>query len=180
MQAHLKKHDSGFSNYSIKVNWHRSAHEVVVDFHIHRRTGKGWEFDDKFSSDWAQNWGLWNKDVFEAFLQLRSDDSDLIAPYLEVQVSPLNQPFALLVVEPRKVYYPPESLILDTQVSIGENSWAGKVTVSLPRDLKGHLLYGGFFSCLGPLPREYYALNPNLEEKPDFHRPDLFYPLDER
>ena len=43
------------------------------------------------------NWKLWEWDVVEAFLQLRSDEEDKNAPYLEIQVSPLNQRLLLII-----------------------------------------------------------------------------------
>jgi hypothetical protein len=180
MQAYLKKHGPDFSNHSLKVLWERIGQVVTIDFVIQRRAGKGWQTDNSFSSDWTKNWGLWNKDVFEAFLQLRSHESDISAPYLEIQVSPLNQPFGLIITEPRKTYFPPASLTFETQVSLEDKLWTGKMVVTLPTDLKGEYLYGGFFSCLDTSPREFFALNPNSENAPDFHRPELFYCLDEQ
>ncbi len=180
MQAYLKKHGPDFSNHSLKVTWQRSGQEVTIEFFIQRRAGKGWQTDDSFSMDWSKNWGLWNQDVFEAFLQLRSSEMDVTAPYLEIQVSPLNQPFALIITEPRKTYFAPATLAFETQVSVEDKFWSGKMVVSLPLDLKGVSLYGGFFSCLSANPREYFALNPNPESAPDFHRPELFYCLDEQ
>lgn len=179
MQAYLKKHGSTFANHIIKVNWERKLNSVMIDFQIQKRTGPAWNTDPVFSQDWAKNWGLWNKDVFEAFLQLRSHANDLAAPYLEIQVSPLNQPFALVITEPRKTFFAPKVLNYKTQVQTEAKLWAGKMDIELPNDLSGPQLYGGFFSCLSQEPREYYALEPNPEANPDFHRPELFLRLDQ-
>lgn len=180
MQAYLKKHGPAFSNHSIKVNWQRTGKSVVIEFQIQKRTGPGWMSDPVFTDDWSKNWGLWNKDVFEAFLQMRLNDDDLKAPYLEIQVSPLNQPFALIITEPRKTFFPPKALEFKTEVNVTEKFWTGKMEVILPEELKGLKLFGGFYSCLAAEPREYYALEPNPEQNPDFHRPELFLSLDEQ
>lgn len=58
-----------------------------------------------------KNWGLWEYDVFEAFLSF----ADNSLPYLELQVSPLNQKFALLIEEPRKTSAYPESCPFETK-----------------------------------------------------------------
>jgi hypothetical protein len=145
MDAYLKKHGTAVAAHTVKVNWSIAARELRAAFTVQKRTGKPWLSDPVFTDDWAKNWGLWNNDVVEAFLQLRARPDDLRAPYLEVQVSPRNQPFALVVTE--------------------------------PEELTGTLLYGGFFACLDADPREFFALAPNPEPAPDFHRPDLFLPL---
>ena len=180
MLAYLKKHGPSFQNHALKITFTRSARLVVIEFQVQKRLGPPWQIDPQFSTeDYLKNWGLWNKDVVEAFLQLRAHEGDLAAPYLEIQVSPLNQPFALIIKEPRKVYYPPEALVLKTEVTLTDKLWTGRMEVELPPDLSGEQLWGGLFSCLATGPREYYALHPNPEENPDFHRPELFLRLDE-
>lgn len=178
MQAFLKKHGPGAAKHSLKVNWSRENNKVIIDFQVQKRTSDAWLSDPMFTSDWAKNWGLWNKDVVEAFLQLRSHENDLKAPYLEIQVSPLNQPFALIIEEPRKTFHAPAKLDFQTEAHTDGRSWSAKLIVELPADLKGDKLYGGFFSCLDQDPREFYALEPNPEANPDFHRPELFLSLD--
>lgn len=179
MQAFLKKHGPGASIHSLKVNWKRSGSVVEIDFQVQKRNSDPWYAEDTFTSDWNKNWGLWNTDVVEAFLQLRKNPEDVRAPYLEIQVSPLNQPFALVIVEPRLQFHPPVNLVFETRSTTEGRSWSAHMKVTLPSDLQGDLLYGGFFSCLSFDPREYYALEPNPEAAPDFHRPELFLPLDQ-
>lgn len=178
MQGFLKKHNPGVAHHSLKVSWSRSEDSVQIDFQVQKRDGSPWVTSDEFGEDWRKNWGLWDKDVFEAFLQLRNSPDDIRAPYLEVQVSPLNQAFALLIVEPRKTFHAPEKLDLKTSVETEGRSLKASLTVKLPNELRGNFLFGGFFSCLGESPREFFALEPNPEEKPDFHRPELFVALD--
>ena len=73
---------------------------------------------------------------------------------------------------------PPRPIHIDF-ITLTEKIWTGKMEVVLPDDLSGDKLYGGFFSCLTTEPREFYALAPNPEANPYFHRPELFLSLDE-
>jgi len=180
MQAYLKKHGPVTANHTIKVDWKREGLSFVLDFTVHKRNAIPWHTDPVFTQDWGKNWGLWNKDVMEVFLQLRQNPNDLKAPYLEIQVSPLNQPFALIIVEPRKTFHAPKILNFHSRVSLEDKNWTGRIELTLPNELKGSLLYGGCYSCLSEGPREFYALEPNPEANPDFHRPELFIPLDEQ
>ena len=180
MQGYLKKHGQDAAKNRIKVSWKRELDKVIIDFEAQKRLSEEWHTDSAFTSDWSKNWGLWNKDVVEVFLQLRANDQDTKAPYLEIQVSPLNQPFALIITEPRKVFYAPKELTFTHSVTVEGRLWTAHMEVILPKDLKGTHLYGGFFSITGYEPREFYALEPNPEATPDFHRPELFLSLDEQ
>ena len=177
MQAYLKKHGTGHALHSLKVEWDIKGREMTFEFMAQKRSTRPWLSDSSFSHDWSKNWGLWSHDVIEVFLQLRSHENDLTAPYLEIQVSPLNQPFALIITEPRKIFASPKVLDFVHEVSVENKIWTSALRITLPPDLDGDLVYGGFFACLDHGPREYYALEPNAEENPDFHRPDLFLPL---
>lgn len=177
MQAYLKKHGAGVANHTIQVNWEYNGSEIIMNFTARKRTGSPWLADEAKTMDWSKNWGLWNTDVVEAFLQLRSHEKELNAPYLEIQVSPLNQPFALIITEPRKTFHPPKALEFTHDVNVEGRVWTANMKIKLPEDLKGSLIYGGFFACLDHDPREFYALEPNEEGQPDFHRPDLFLSL---
>lgn len=177
MQAYLKKHAQEAAHHMVKVEWNVSHNEVELIFTVNKRTSKPWLSDPIFTEDWGKNWGLWNKDVVEAFLQLRNSPDDIKAPYLEIQVSPLNQPFALIITEPRKLFHAPKTLNFKHDVLMEGRSWKTTMKLELPSELRGSLVYGGFFACLDQDPREYYALEPNPEAAPDFHRPELFLAL---
>lgn len=179
MQVYLKKHHPSHALHTVKVSWSRQDRTLNLDFQVQKRSSAPWLSNPALGADWAQNWGLWNHDVVEAFLQLRSDAQDVNAPYLEIQVSPLNQPFALVIVEPRKKFHAPASLMFETSAVVEGRGWSGSMKVTLPAELSGEYLYGGFFSCLSNDPREYFALMPNPEAAPDFHRPELFISLDQ-
>lgn len=178
MQVFLKKHGPGASIHSLKFILTREGRRVRITYQVQKRDSGAWHSDPNFSNDYMKNWGLWNKDVVEAFLQLRSSPHDLKAPYLEIQVSPENQPFALVIQEPRKAYHAPENLEFKTEAHVDGRLWTGTMEVVLPPELQGTVLYGGFFACLTTEPREFFALEPNPEAHPDFHRPELFLPLD--
>ncbi len=182
MQAFLKKHGDGHAHHSVKVEWSVVGDEFIVDFTVNKRTSRPWLFDEAFTSDWSKNWGLWNKDVVEVFVQLRKNPEDLKAPYLELQVSPNNSPFALIITEPRQHFYPPKELKFSHQVNIEGRSWRTQMKFTLPSELLTHSMaeveiFGSFFACLDQEPREYYALELNPEPSPDFHRPEFFLPL---
>jgi hypothetical protein len=180
MQVYLRKHGPGTALHTIKAECERKGELIKLDFTVQKRSSAPWVTDSAFTNDWSRNWGLWNKDVVEAFLQLRKDPMDTNAPYLEVQVSPLGQPFALVITEPRKSFFGPKFLSFSSHVQVEGRSWKASLQVELPSEvLGGSLLYGGFFACLSSDPREYYALEPNPEEQPDFHRPELFLPFDQ-
>ena len=182
MQAFLKKHGEKSAYHSIKAEWTRQNRTVSLNFTVQKRDSSEWQADPAFTSDWTKNWGLWNKDVVEAFLQLRTYENDINAPYLEIQVSPLNQPFALIITEPRVTFFPPEKLELTTESSSEGRVWKASLVIELPKELNGDILYGGCFSCLALSDgtREYYSVQPNPEHTPDFHRPELFLNLDQQ
>lgn len=177
MQAFLKKHGAGPAGNVVKVEWAILGREVTLNFSVMKRTSKLFLYDSVFTSDWSKNWGLWNKDVVEAFIQLRSHKDDLKAPYLEVQVSPGNHPFALVIFEPRKTFQSPKAFHFEHSVNLEGKTWTTCMKFTLPEELKGDHVFGGFFSCLESEPREFYALEPNSENTPDFHRPELFVEL---
>lgn len=122
-----------------------------------------------------KNWGLWNFDVVEFFLTF-SDNSN---EYLELQISPLNQLFALEISTPRRDFSYPNNFDIDSGVFIDGNNWHGRLSV--PIDLipgNSNKLRGNITSILGR-PRNHFALNINKDNRADFHRPDLFLNIGE-
>ncbi|MCT4641321.1 MAG: hypothetical protein N4A33_03420 [Bacteriovoracaceae bacterium] len=130
-------------------------------------------FNPQFSKvDIKKNIGLWDYDVFEAFLTF--EDSS----YLEIQTSPKDQIFSYLIKSPRKDYDFPNSLELKAQNHFNDGIWTSKMTVSKESIPGNGKLVGNIFCVLGKdTDRSYYALNINTEDEPDFHRPDLFRSL---
>lgn len=166
----LKGHSSNNSNdFECFASIKEDQEYIFIDFKIDAYYPNT---KDSFTKDYTQNEGLWNFDVCEAFLSF-SDER-----YLEVQSSPLNQPFCYLISKPREVFDIPESLDLTLDNSIEINLWTCSMKLSksdIPGDGK---LIGNLFVCLGDdEERFYFSLNSNLEDTPDFHRPDLFKEL---
>ncbi len=168
MQKLKPHHKNAFSNAEIEVEW--NIYNNQIDF-LFKVTGYcDFNTKDSFSNDYSKNSGLWDYDVVEVFIS-RSNR----APYLELQCSPLNQPFALVVEIPRlKTKFPNK---LDTNFEIiSKKPWVTSISIPLS-DIpgSGNILYGNCFSCLGSdKTRSYYALHINNEDLPDFHRPELF------
>ena len=129
---------------------------------------------ENFSSSF-KNWGLWEFDVFEIFLT--REEKRL--PYLELQISPLDQKFALLVKKPRVEADYPQYLPFQTKTILDANCWKSAFTVPLKNiPGEGKTVYGNLHAIIGEK-RAHYSLRLNHEETPDFHRPELFAKLGE-
>lgn len=173
MSKKLKLHNSCAVHHSVDVEWIIDGDYVHFDFEINNYIPNQ---NIDFGSDYKENQGLWDFDVVEVFIK-REDSSE----YLEVQSSPLNQPFALNIELPREKFYVPEILDLAVSNFTLNNTWKSTITIGL-NSIPGNSnkLIGNCFSCLGSAEqREYFALNINTESKPDFHRPELFIELGE-
>ena len=177
MSLVLRSHPSAKADWKVSGNVSRAGRLIVWSMQVEAPEGYAWHTDQRFGGDLRKNWELWNFDVVEAFLQLRSHAEDVRAPYLEVQLSPLKQGLALVILEPRKAFYTPLSLDFHATSEIKDNKWQSRVELAMPAEFADGELWGGLFSCLGSGERGYYALNPNPEAKPDFHRPELFKKL---
>lgn len=177
MKLVLKPHRSTVSSEThISGEIQRYGRKIIWKMRL--TPARTWHVNPAFGADPRKNWELWNWDVVETFLQLRSHATDTQAPYLELQISPRGQTLGLVILRPREALYTPMNLPLSVSVSEGADGLETHLEVELPEDLVGDELWGGLFSCLGEGPRQYYALNPNPEERPDFHRPELFCRLD--
>jgi len=119
------------------------------------------------------NWGLWDYDVVEFFIQERSAVLNTALPYYEFQSSPLEQNFQLHIIEPRKISSTP----LDSHINSFVQKEGKKTKIQMKIDLKNfqnhHDLYAGFFACLGK-ERNYFTHHQEKLKKIDFHRPELF------
>jgi hypothetical protein len=179
MEFVLRAHQSvKKSPYSVRGSLLQKGLELLLDFEVEKQNQNDWIHNAKFGNDFRKNWELWNFDVVEAFLQLRSHEADISAPYLEIQVSPLNQKLALLILKPRVTFFTPLVLDFISKIETTDSKWSTQIKLNLTQEfLSAGELWGGFFACLGGPQRSYLALNPNPEEKPDFHRPELFKKL---
>lgn len=178
MQLVLRPHSSIVRpQWEVSGSVHRSGRLIIWSMEVRGPQELAWNTDERFGGDVRKNWELWNFDVVEAFLQLRPTPEAVRAPYLEVQISPLKQGLALVILEPRRAYYTPLEIVWHSQNSVAPGHWKTTVELELPSDFPDGELWGGLFACLGKGERDFYALNPNPEARPDFHRPELFRPL---
>jgi hypothetical protein len=167
LNAHCSnKSELYLANYSM----FESEDAIFFEFEIISK--EGFYTSNEFKLDSYENWGLWEYDVVEVFLTYAKT-------YLEVQLSPLGQTFALLIHEPRKDFKYPQSFEFTSVAEIKDNTWIAKIEIK-KKDIPGYerdaKLKGNIFAILGK-DREFYALNPNLDEIPNFHRPELFLEL---
>ncbi len=124
---------------------------------------------EAFSEEY-KNWGLWDYDVVEVFLT--REPAGL--PYLEIQVSPKNQKFALLIKRPREETEYPEELPFQSSVKLLSKKWVAEIQIpwsSMPGE--DSFVRGNLHAILGEN-RNHFSLELNEGERPDFHRPDLF------
>lgn len=162
------------SPFRVEGELQRQGARVRWNLRVQAPANHVWRTGAQFGNDPRKNWELWNFDVVESFLQLRAHPDDTSAPYLELQVSPLGQPLCLIIQRPRVSFYTPLGLSFRPEVRLAPGLWETQVDVELPASFPAGELYGGLFACLGENPRSFHALNPNPEERPDFHRPELF------
>lgn len=135
--------------------------------------------NEKFSLDSVENWGLWEFDVVEIFICRNRDK----VPYLELQLSPLGQKFALVVKTPRKEFDYPKNINFDISSDIEDGVWLSQMKIDLD-DIPGTAqeVMGNIHACLGVEGRrEYFGLSHFSDENggPDFHRPQNFIKLGE-
>ena len=141
--------------------------------------GAAWNVNPAYSrTDYRENWGLWEYDVVELFLQPRPHPDVASGPYLELELSPLGQPFALLIEEPARRYAAPDTLAFLRENSLTETAWRVRVAVQVPGYAPGAPLFGNLTACLGPAgARSYWGLTLNEDGEVDFHRPAEFVQL---
>ncbi len=160
------------SDNFVEVGYSKGIDAIEINFKV---SAKKLHINPSFSQDTLNNFGLWDFDVVEVFLQGASEDG----AYLELQCSPLGQKFALKIIEPRKKTAEVAQLngsIKHQQLANGFEVQFIVKSADIPGDFSH--LKGNLTACLGAKDaREYYALNINNEEQADFHRPDLFLEL---
>jgi hypothetical protein len=163
LQAH---HQNKTSFYVPRVLWDITKDSINFTFSVDAQ--KGFYANPDFSEDYSKNTNLWDFDVVEIFIN-RGGES-----YLELQLSPLGQPFSYHILKPRVECIIPSELPITMSSKIESNTMTAKFSIPLSF-LPGtdSSIFGGCFSCLGE-ETEYYSLNPNSEDAADFHRPDLF------
>lgn len=139
--------------------------------------GQNWNTTAKLPAHKITNWGLWEFDVFEVFLQIRGENND---PYFEFQVSPLGQEFSLKILEPRKDFLENKEIFFQTQSEVFPDNWQASFEIDLTDKLNpGDKLFGNFHAVLGPKEnRNYYSLMISGKiNHPDFHIPNQMVAL---
>ncbi|MCB9092452.1 MAG: hypothetical protein H6621_02225 [Halobacteriovoraceae bacterium] len=167
------------SQFIVEYDWKLGDEGFSAQFQVEKIAGH-WNTSESFSlKNQNRNWGLWEYDVCEIFLQAREKQNQFTSPYLEIQISPLNQGFSLLVIKPREIMALPLCEQFRSVSHFEESTWTVEIFMDfkeLALNFQGAHLYAGFFSCLGKK-REYFAHFDQRQEKPDFHKPNLFQPL---
>lgn len=121
-------------------------------------------------------WGLWEADVVECFVDLGQGH------YYEFILSPLGQFFELKIDEPRVRFDRSfKSGFRHAVRSFDSGAWSATMWIPI-RQLgwQGELgvIRGGLFAILGAEPnRTYWSSFLPPQEKPDFHLPQHFKPL---
>lgn len=167
----LLAHNSNKSQaYQVEFHCTRTESRLDCCFIVSNTIGM-WNISSNFSDDLTKNWGLWNFDVVEIFLQNSKESS-----YKEYQVSMNAKAFELEIYRPRTSYATP--LTSSFQYSVLNLDDSKKIMIEIPIE-KNESYSIGAFACLGQKSaREYYSLNPNIEVNADFHRPKLFKSLE--
>lgn len=173
MSKPLHLHKNCSSQHQVAVDWIIHQDQISFEFKVSNYNPHQ---NSKFGNSYQDNWGLWEHDVVEVFIKKENTNS-----YLEIQTSPLGQPFALIIEKPRVEFHAPESLSLNLENAVDNKTWISKLTLSLDNiPGSGEKLIGNCFACLGSKDnREYFALRMNQDEHADFHRPELFVELGE-
>ncbi len=170
----LKAHSQNASqNFRVSVDWSLGQKDLNIEFMIN---GTGICTDKSFNQDHFDNWGLWEFDVTEVFIQKVQGPEDISNRYLEIQVSPLSQKFALDVFIPRTETRKIKDLEVKAHSAIRDGGFNSHFRI--PYSIipgSGEFLKASFCACLGEKGhRELFSTCINPEDKADFHRPDLF------
>lgn len=156
-----------------QVSFELSTTDDFIDIQFQVLSKKEPYISNEFKDNSFDNWGLWDFDVVEVFLTYNKKE------YIELQVSPLNQNFALKIIEPREIYNRPDDLEFKSDVVSNCYNWNTKLRINkslIPGHETDHKIFGNLHAILGQ-DREHYSYNVNTESKPDFHRIDLFKEL---
>jgi hypothetical protein len=176
MQKLTPYYKNSTENYEVKCSVSLDASHITISFKV--KNDKGYRISSKFKEKEISNWGLWEYDVVELFIQGRDHEEDCAALYHEMQVSPLNQQFALDIEVPRKKYSEPENFPVSIFSEVQGQVWNAKFVIPSSY-INSENIFIGLFACLGDEPREFYGLNIDQSEKLDFHKPKLFLPLED-
>lgn len=164
MKTDIKKQvvlENQFNQKEITCDVNLIKNQLEIEFNLNKFEYSSSIFDLKNS---FKNWGLWNFDVCEVFLQFNDE-----VKYYEYQVSPLNQQFSLEIFSPRKISFTPfypdfSSKVLNKKVSFYFSRDFSKV--------KNFKI--GLFACINIEGKTQYFSHYPHDGIIDFHRPEKF------
>jgi hypothetical protein len=150
------------------VDYVLGREDLIVNFEVH---SKHINAPCGFDLNPSKNWGLWHSDVVECFFGPKGE-------YLEINLAPNNLAFNLMVLKPRELSYTPLDYKFSHETSITDWGWKASLVLPLSYFDDTKIIHGNFFACLGKEDsREYFGLNINVKDEPNFHRPELFLKL---
>lgn len=168
-----------FARYSIKSQFRLDNSEIHISFEVEKQAEDNWYQEQSYSQEYYKNWGLWQTDVVEFFLQARDEEHQSQLPYIEFLMSPNNHKFALMTLVPRKIAYTPRDIEFSGSTSVSDNKWKSEFIIQNPFE-HSQMLWGNFHACLGHKDeRQYYSAFHLENPIPDFHRPEQFQLLGE-
>lgn len=169
----------GESSFEVTACFKIKRDFIWVIFQVTKKNNISWHTPHHGKKHYYENWGLWEYDVVEFFLQGRDHKKDFSSPYIEFLLSPHGESFALKTHEPRKIIETPLNLDFRGTCELNDNKWLAEMKIKNP--FSHHYLYGNFHACLEKgSRREYWSSFYIPSEKPDFHRPREFAQLGEK
>lgn len=132
--------------------------------------------NEEFSRASWVNMGLWEFDVVEVFLQRKNPENH----YLELEISPLGQKLAILIKKPREDFATVELVNTEASAEITPEGFVATFIIK-DSDIPGASgeIIGNAHACLGKRQRNHFSLFDGNEDKPDFHRPELFQRIED-
>ena len=165
---------NSINDHKVFVSYEINSDYMEVEFEVMTSELKT---SEQFNQQNWDNWGLWEFDVVEVFIQ----KSHVKNHYLELEATPLNQKLALMIEKPREVFHKVElerTTVLSSKTDDGFSTKFKIYFDEIPGD--SNELRGNFHACLSHREKRlYFSLNSNPEEQADFHRPELFQDLGE-
>jgi hypothetical protein len=163
-------------NYSVSTQINLNPQDIEVVFKV--KCENGFISKEEFDKNSLENWGLWETDVVECFIQPRSSEDKLTDKYFEMQLSPLAQPFALEITKPREEFATPKDWPVKMFSQVDGKVWTAKFIIP-SSFLNSEHIYIGLFACLGSGEREFFGTNIDEEGRLDFHKPQRFLAIEE-
>lgn len=171
----LSSYQEGPSEYKPKVAYEIKGQKLHTYFECQSHN---WNCGQHFLTSHNRNWGLWDYDVFEVFVQAKSHNTPL--EYYEFQTSPKGEEFILKILKPRELFLTPLDITYQFKNTVQDGLWKSHFELdlgSLSQEKEAEY-YGNFHAILGSKEnRQFYSYNLSQYDKPDFHLPERFIKL---